>query len=296
MRNFTNVSDLSTEAIHNLIESAIQYKHGLIHKQYPHVSVANMFFENSTRTKHSFEMAEHKLGMHTINFDVATSSVTKGESLYDSVLTLQALGVRIAVIRHFEDDYYKALESMDVAIINAGSGCGEHPSQSMLDMMTIYDEFKGFNDLKVAIIGDLSHSRVATSNMIILNKLGAKVQFSGPAKYFDDRFSAYGTFVGIDQAIADNDVVMMLRVQLERHTCGEELDAADYHQRYGLTLARYQTMKDRAVLMHPAPVNRDVELATELVECAKSRIVAQMKNGVYMRMAILDRIVEGRQL
>lgn len=294
MRNFLSVEQFSNEEMVELIQRAIEFKRGQAHFQ-SNASVVNMFFENSTRTKHSFEMAEHRLGMHQINFDLGSSSVAKGESLYDSVLTMQAIGVDVAVIRHPDRNYMDQLMNLKIQIINGGSGNGQHPSQSLLDMMTIYEEFGYFAGLKVAIIGDIVHSRVAMSNMTLLNQLGADVLFAGPDHYFERSFEQFGSFMSVDDAVRQADVVMMLRVQLERHEEGEETFAkSEYHTVYGLTRDRYHTMQDHSIIMHPAPVNRDVELADELVECQKSRIVAQMGNGVYARMAILEWVLKGR--
>lgn len=296
MRNFLSVEQFQNNEFLDLVKRSIEFKDGRA-KYKSDATAVNMFFENSTRTKHSFEMAEHRLQMHQINFDVGSSSVKKGESLYDSVLTMEAIGVDVAVIRHPDRHYMDQLMNLKIQIINAGSGSGQHPSQSLLDMMTIYEEFKTFEGLKVAIIGDLVHSRVAMSNMTLLNQLGAEVIFAGPDDYFESTFEQYGTRMSIDEAVREADVVMMLRVQLERHgTDEEQFKKADYHARYGLTRERYKTMKDTAIIMHPAPVNRDVELADELVECEKSRIVQQMSNGVYARMAILEWVLEGKRL
>lgn len=293
MRSFISVEQFNNEEVLDLVTKALEYKEQK--RSYrSDVSVVNMFFENSTRTKHSFEMAEHKMGMHIINFDVTTSSVKKGESLYDSVLTMQSLGVEIAVIRHPDNNYTDQLVNLNIAVVNGGSGSGQHPSQSLLDVMTIYEEFRTFRGLKIAIVGDISHSRVAMSNMTLLNQLGADVIFCGPKEYFKQEYEQYGTYMGIDEAIQISDVVMMLRVQLERHSEEETFKTNAYHERYGLTIARSELMKPDAIIMHPAPVNRDVELASQLVEAKQSRIVAQMSNGVYMRMAILEWILEGR--
>lgn len=294
MRNFLSVEQFENEEFLDLVKRAIEFKNGEAHYE-NHSTVVNMFFENSTRTKHSFEMAEHHLKMQQINFDVGSSSVKKGESLYDSVLTMEAIGVDVAVIRHPDRNYMDQLVNLKIQIINAGSGNGQHPSQSLLDIMTIYEEFGSFVGLKVAIIGDIVHSRVAMSNMTLLNQLGAEVIFAGPEEYFEKSFEQYGTWMPIDEAVKEADVVMMLRVQLERHDTGEkQFEKEAYHQNYGLTRPRYLTMKDSAIIMHPAPVNRDVELASELVECEKSRIVQQMTNGVYARMAILEWVLEGK--
>ena len=295
MRNFLSVEQFSNEEIMHLLHRARAFKSGADSFK-SDATVVNMFFENSTRTKHSFEMAEHKIGMMPFNFDVGSSSVSKGESLYDSVLTMQAVGVDVAIIRHPDSNYMDQLINLKIQIVNAGSGNGQHPSQSLLDMMTIYEEFSRFEGLKVAIIGDIVHSRVAMSNMTLLNQLGAHVIFSGPADYFNPTFERYGTYLPMDEAVREADVVMMLRVQLERHETEElaRFSKAAYHEKYGLNRARYETMQEHAIIMHPAPVNRDVELDSELVECEKSRIVQQMSNGVYARIAILEWVLEGR--
>ncbi|UJF15738.1 aspartate carbamoyltransferase catalytic subunit [Jeotgalibaca sp. MA1X17-3] len=295
MRNFFSVEQFTNEEVMHLLDRAIAFKTGKdIFKS--NATIVNMFFENSTRTKHSFEMAEHKIGMQQFNFDVGSSSVAKGESLYDSVLTMQALGVDVAVIRHQDRNYMDQLVNLKIKIVNGGSGSGQHPSQSLLDIMTIYEEFGYFEGLKIAIIGDIIHSRVAMSNMTLLNQLGAHVIFAGPMDYFDTNFEQYGTWMTVDDAVKEADVVMMLRVQLERHDTEEQEQFSKnaYHERSGLTRKRYRTMKDHAIIMHPAPVNRDVELASQLVECKKSRIVEQMSNGVYARIAILEWVLEGR--
>jgi len=294
MRHFLSVDQFSNEEFMMLVKRALDFKYGRDTFRSDR-SAVNMFFENSTRTKHSFEMAEHKIGMQQVNFEVSSSSVKKGETLYDSVLTMQAIGVDVAVIRHPDPKYMDQLMNLNIQIVNAGSGSGQHPSQSLLDIMTIYEEFKYFKGLKVAIIGDISHSRVAMSNMMMLNKLGAEVYFAGPQAYFDRTFERFGTLMSVDDAVREADVVMMLRVQLERHGESEQdFTKEAYHQEYGLTRERFLTMKDSAIIMHPAPVNRDVELADELVECEKSRIVKQMSNGVYARIAILEWVLKGR--
>ncbi|HKM23456.1 MAG TPA: aspartate carbamoyltransferase catalytic subunit [Erysipelothrix sp.] len=293
MRNFETVEQFSNEEVMDFVNRALLYKEGK-HTYKSSKSIVNMFFENSTRTKHSFEMAQKHLGMHVMNFDVGSSSVSKGETLYDSVLTMQALGIEVAVIRHQDNNYIDQLVNLDIQIVNAGSGNGQHPSQSLLDIMTIYEEFRTFRDLKVAIIGDIVHSRVAMSNMLLLNQLGADVIFAGPNDYYNSTYEKYGTFMDIDEAIKEANVVMMLRVQLERHDESDQhFTKEEYHQTYGLTIARAAALKKSSIIMHPAPVNRDVELADELVECAQSRIVQQMSNGVYMRMAILEWTLEG---
>lgn len=298
LKHLLTVEALSDQEVLGLIRRAQQFKNGDNWKlKQRKFFVANLFFENSTRTHKSFEVAEKKLGLEVIEFDTTTSSVSKGESLYDTVLTMSAIGVDACVIRHEEENYYNQLiqsNTITSSIINGGDGSGQHPTQCLLDLLTIYEEFGGFEHLKVAIVGDINHSRVAKSNMQMLKRLGAEVYFSGPAEWFDKKFEAYGTFLPLDELVETVDVMMMLRVQHERHDGTESFSKEGYHQDYGLTVERAKKMKNDAIIMHPAPVNRDVELADSLVESLQSRIVEQMSNGVYMRMAILEAILEGK--
>lgn len=298
LKHLLTIEALSDQEVMGLIKRAQQFKQGAQwQKPQRQFFVANLFFENSTRTHKSFEVAERKLGVEVIEFDTSTSSVTKGESLYDTVLTMSAIGVDACVIRHQDENYYHQLiqsNTIRSSIINGGDGSGQHPSQCLLDLMTIYEEFGTFTNLKVAIVGDITHSRVAKSNMQMLKRLGADVYFSGPAEWFDPKYEAYGKYAPLDDLIGEVDVMMMLRVQHERHDGSESFSKESYHQEYGLTIARGAKLKASAIIMHPAPVNRDVELADELVESLQSRIVPQMSNGVYMRMAILEAILEGK--
>ncbi len=249
--------------------------------------VANLFYEPSTRTKFSFEVAEKRLGLHVLNFEAEGSSVQKGESLYDTVRTLEAIGADAVVIRHDEDRYFEQLKDVGIPVLNAGDGCGNHPTQSLLDLLTIRQEFIVLQGLTVAIIGDLRHSRVARSNASLLKKMGAKVLFSGPEQWFDEEMPN-GTYKPIDQAIEEADVVMMLRIQHERHHNMMDITKEEYHEQFGLTVEREKRMKEQSIILHPAPVNRGVEIADELVESDRSRIFKQMTNGVAIRMAVLE--------
>lgn len=286
--NLLKIEDLSVSEIMDLIHDAISFsfskKDWQLSRKY---LVANLFFEPSTRTNYSFVSAQSQLGMDYVNVNINESSVRKGESLYDTCKTFESIDFDALVIRHSKNEYFKELENINIPIINAGDGSGNHPSQCLLDLLTIYQEFNTFENLNVAIIGDIKHSRVAHSNYQALKKLKANVCFSGPKEWMDD----LNDYQEIDDAIKWADVVMLLRVQNERISDDEKLGISqeDYHQSYGLTLKRYELMKDNAIIMHPAPVNRDVEIADELVECKKSRIFKQMHNGVLMRKAILKR-------
>lgn len=298
LNHFVSVEDLTNKEVLTLLKRASQFKKGM---SFPPLKeplyAVNLFFENSTRTHKSFEMAEKKLGIEIIDFEPSTSSIKKGESLYDTVLTMSALGTDIAVIRDSKEAFYTELitsPSIKCAVINGGDGTGQHPSQCLLDLMTIYEEYGHFDGLKIAIVGDLKHSRVAKSNMIMLKRLGAEVFFSGPAQWVDGSFSTYGTYAAIDDLIPEVDVVMLLRVQHERHETHETVSIETYLDNYGLNETREKKMKPAAIIMHPAPVNRDVELQSSLVECDRSRIVTQMSNGVFTRMAILEAIIAGR--
>lgn len=288
MRHFTHVNQMSSEAFLKLAHRGLEIKNNPKSVTMEKLRVVNMFFENSTRTKMSFEMAEYNTGCQVLNFDVSTSSVSKGESLYDSVLTMKAIGNDVAVIRHSDDNYYDDLLDMGISIVNAGSGSGEHPSQSLLDLMTIVEEFGCVKGLNIMIVGDLKHSRVAHSNAQLLSSLGANLYFCGPDSYYDPRFEAYGVYREFDKIIERMDVVMLLRIQFERHESKEFESKEAYLAEYGLNQMRYDRLKEEAIIMHPAPVNRGVEIADALVEADKSRIVRQMENGVYARIAILE--------
>lgn len=298
LKHLLSVEVLSDLEVMGLIRRGQEFKRGA--KWSPEKDqyfATNLFFENSTRTHKSFEVAERKLGIETIEFEESKSSVTKGETLYDTVLTMSAIGVDVAVIRHGDEHYYDELiesRTIQCGIINGGDGSGQHPTQCLLDLMTIYEEFGTFEKLKVAIVGDITHSRVAKSNMQMLKRLGAKVYFSGPREWYTEEFEVYGHYLPLDELVEEIDVMMMLRVQHERHDGEESFSKEEYHQTYGLTVERAARMKKHAIIMHPAPVNRDVELADSLVESMQSRIITQMSNGVYIRMAILEAVLTGR--
>ncbi|EKZ0208971.1 aspartate carbamoyltransferase catalytic subunit [Enterococcus faecalis] len=298
LKHLLTAEALTDREVMRLIRRAGEFKQGAKwHPEERQYFATNLFFENSTRTHKSFEVAEKKLGLEVIEFEASRSSVQKGETLYDTVLTMSAIGVDVAVIRHGKENYYDELiqsKTIQCSIINGGDGSGQHPTQCLLDLMTIYEEFGGFEGLKVAIVGDITHSRVAKSNMQLLNRLGAEIYFSGPEEWYDHQFDVYGQYVPLDEIVEKVDVMMLLRVQHERHDGKESFSKEGYHLEYGLTNERATRLQKHAIIMHPAPVNRDVELADELVESLQSRIVAQMSNGVFMRMAILEAILHGK--
>lgn len=288
MNHFISVEDLTKEEIIELLILANDYRNEE-YKVHEQVFAANLFFEPSTRTKVSFEVAERKLGLETLDFHQSVSSTVKGESLYDTVKTFESIGANIAIVRHEDDNWINELKGkVNIPIINAGSGKKDHPTQSLLDADTIYQEFGRFEGLNIVIAGDIKHSRVARSNAQMLSKLGANVFFTGAPEFMDDELNF--PFITIDEAVVFCDVLMLLRIQHERHE--SHLGQIDYYENFGLTLDRERKMKDNAIILHPAPVNRGVEIHTDLVECERSRIFKQMGNGVYVRAAVLIKQLE----
>ena len=286
MKHFISVQDLSRLEILELLDMARRYREEE-YKFSQQLFAANLFFEPSTRTKTSFLVAEKKLGLETLDFHQEMSSMKKGETLYDTVKTFEAIGANIIVIRHEDDNWAEHLQDkVNVPIINAGAGKKDHPTQSLLDADTIYQEFGKFEGLNIVIAGDIKHSRVARSNAFMLRKLGANVFFSGAPEYMDETLDF--PFIPIDEAVEMCDALMLLRIQHERH---DRFSPAtfNYYENFGLTLEREKRMQEHAIILHPAPVNRGVEIHPQLVECDRSRIFKQMENGVFVRMAVLTK-------
>ncbi|WP_017727233.1 aspartate carbamoyltransferase catalytic subunit [Halalkalibacterium ligniniphilum] len=291
-RDLLTMPSLSIEDIKEILKQAERFIEG--EQWFPHrdTFVANLFFEPSTRTRFSFEVAEKKLGLQVLNFDGEKSSVQKGETLYDTAKTLESIGANALVIRHSLDNYFNELKGkLSIPVINAGDGCGHHPTQSLLDLLTMKQEFGQFAGLQVAIVGDLRHSRVARSNAEALRRLGAQVMISGPLDWMNGYEELY-PYVPMDEAVRKADVMMLLRIQHERHDGSKKTSVEAYHKEHGLTIERERSMRRGSIIMHPAPVNRGVEIASELVECERSRIFKQMANGVAVRMAVLKRSLE----
>ena len=289
MNHLLTMSELSKQEISEILKNAEDFANGKERKTTEQTFVANLFFENSTRTRFSFEVAEKRLGLDVLNFSADSSSVQKGETLYDTIRTLESIGTKAVVIRHEQDRYFDELkDKVNIPILNAGDGCGNHPTQCLLDLLTIKQEFGNFEGLKIAIVGDIRHSRVARSNAEALTKLGATIYFASPEEWKDET-NTFGTYKNLDELVPEVDVIMLLRVQHERHDHYEAGIMKEYHEQHGLTVEREKRMKQGSIIMHPAPVNRDVEIASELVECERSRIFKQMENGVYVRMAVLKR-------
>ena len=289
IKGLLTLKDLSTEKIMDLINLALEFKKGN-RASYCGKKFVTLFFENSTRTHYSFIMAMKNLGIDVIDCNTSVSSIQKGESLYDTVKTFEAIGADGIVIRHSKDEYFKELEGINIPIFNGGDGKSNHPTQSLLDLMTIYEEYGSFKGLKCCIIGDISHSRVAHTNIEVMERLGMEVFISGPEEYNDGS----ARYLDFDEAIKTCDVIMLLRVQFERHSKLMSLSKEEYHERYGLTNERVKNMKEKAIITHPAPFNRGIEIADDIVECEKSRIYKQMSNGVFIRMAAISMVLDGK--
>lgn len=284
MMNCFTLDDFSVEEIMKMLELANSFAKGKKVDYHGSKTITYMFYEPSTRTHYSYEKAALNLGCKTQNLDVGNSSVQKGESLYDTAKFFESIGSDCLVIRHPANQYYNELKGkLSIPVLSGGDGTGDHPSQSLLDLLTIYQEYGHFEGLKVVIVGDIKHSRVAHSNFKVMKRLGMEVYTSGPLEYKEDELN----YVDFEKIIPEVDVVMLLRVQHERHATEMSISKEDYLSQYGLNMGRVNQMKDHAIIMHPAPFNRNVEIADDVVECAKARIFKQMENGVYVRMALI---------
>ena len=265
-------------------------------------SIVNLFFEDSTRTRISFEAAAKRLSADVINFSAKGSSVSKGESLKDTAQTLQAMGADAVVIRHGSSGAAKRLADsqwISASVINAGDGTHEHPTQALLDAFTIKSHLKpdaaDLSGLRIVIVGDILHSRVARSNVLLLNKLGAKVTLVAPPTLLPVGVSEWPVEVSydLDEVIESCDVIMMLRIQLERMQDSYFPTEREYARRYGLNSTRLSSLKSTAIVMHPGPMNRGLEISAESADDVKSVVIDQVKNGVSVRMAVLYELLGG---
>jgi aspartate carbamoyltransferase catalytic subunit len=260
-------------------------------------TVVNLFYEDSTRTRTSFEVAAKRLSADVINFSAKGSSVSKGESLKDTALTLQAMGADAVVIRHSASGApHRLARWVDGSVVNAGDGTHEHPTQALLDAYTMRARLGTLEGLRVAIVGDVLHSRVARSNVLLLAALGAKVTLVSPPTLLPVGVGAWPCAVSyeLDAVLGDVDVVMMLRVQRERMNDSYFPSAREYTRRYGLDVARAARLPEHAIVMHPGPMNRGMEIAPEVADSARATIVEQVANGVSVRMAVLYLLLGGK--
>ncbi|MBI3649872.1 MAG: aspartate carbamoyltransferase catalytic subunit [Acidobacteria bacterium] len=309
-KDLLGIRELSVEEINTILDTAHSFKEVSARsiKKVPTLrgkTVINFFFEASTRTRTSFEIAGKRLSADTINISASTSSVTKGETLIDTARNLEAMAPDVIVIRHSSPGVpHQLARLIDSSVVNAGDGAHEHPSQALLDAYTIRERKGRIAGLQIAIIGDITHSRVARSNVHLLTKLGAHVRVAGPRTLLPPRFAeivedgegSLTVCAKVEDAILDADVVMMLRIQHERMSAAYFPSLKEYSIRYGLTLERFALASQEAIVMHPGPVNRGVEISSDVVDNARSLILDQVTNGVAVRMAILFLLMQSRGL
>jgi aspartate carbamoyltransferase catalytic subunit len=295
-KHLLGIKDLQTEDIQLILSTATQFKEVLQRpvKKVPtlrDVTIVNLFYENSTRTRISFELAERRLSADVVNFTVSSSSAAKGETLLDTVHNILSMKVDMVVMRHSASGAPHYLSKhIDAPIINAGDGINEHPTQALLDAFSMQEQLGKIEGLKVAIIGDIMHSRVALSNIYLLKKMGAEVMVSGPPTLIPTYLQeALGIQVeyNIDKALAWCDVANVLRIQLERQNQPLFSSLREYNLAYGITKARLQKLNKEIVIMHPGPINRGVEMDSDVADGQQSIILDQVENGVAVRMACL---------
>jgi len=302
-KHLLGLEDLAAEDMTRILDNAVGMKSIFTRsvRKVPTLrgkTVCLLFFENSTRTRTSFEIAAKRLSADVVNFSVATSSVAKGESILDTARTIQAMGVDYVVMRHACPGTPHLLsERLRMSVINAGDGAHEHPTQGLLDLFTIREKKGRLDGLKVAILGDILHSRVARSNIYALTKLGAKVSLVGPSTLVPRHFQELGVEVhhDLERGIADADVINILRIQLERQRSNLFPSIREYRLLYALNTARLKYAKPDVLVMHPGPVNRGVEISQELADGPHSVIDEQVTNGIAVRMAVLYLLAGGQE-
>ena len=294
-KDLLGIKELSVEEINLILDTSAGFKDvlGRDIKKVPTLrgkTTVNLFFEPSTRTRTSFELAAKRLSTDVINFSVPTSSVVKGESLIDTALTVQALGTDFIIIRHSSSGVPHLLaKKLRVSVINAGDGTNEHPTQALLDAFTIREKKGKIEGLEIAIVGDIAHSRVAKSNIYSLKKLGARLRLIGPPTLIPKEMEVMGIdiFHNMEDGLKDVDVLMMLRIQMERQGKGFFPSTEEYSRNWGLTLERLSLAKDDVIVMHPGPMNRGIEITSEIADGPRSVILEQVTNGLAVRMAVM---------
>jgi aspartate carbamoyltransferase catalytic subunit len=294
-KDLLGIKELSYEEIILILDTAAGFRDviGRDIKKVPALrgkTAVNLFYEPSTRTRTSFELAAKRLSMDVINFSVTTSSVVKGEGLIDTAMTVQALGADFIIIRHTSSGAPHLLaKHLRASVINAGDGTNEHPTQALLDAFTIKEKKGRIKGLHIAIVGDIAHSRVAKSNIYCLKKLGAKVRLIGPPTLIQKEVKEMGVevFHNMEEGLECVDVLMMLRIQMERQGKGFFPSTDEYSRHWGLTPARLSLAEDNAIVMHPGPMNRGIEIVSEIADGPRSVILEQVTNGIAVRMAVM---------
>lgn len=295
MKHFLEISQISQDLALRLINRALFFKRTGEYPSYTGNTLANLFYENSTRTRISFELAAYKLGINTVNLDLNSSSEKKGEVVEDTIHTLAAMGVNLFVVRHTKNGFSQAIAgSVDEGshIINAGDGTHSHPSQALLDFMTIVENKPNLKNLKIAIVGDILHSRVANSLQSLAVLLGIKELFLvAPEEWHPTSIQFGHLTTSLQEGLHNADIVVGLRVQKERLTANAQLNLASYKQNFGLTAQALTYAKSDAMIMHPGPINRGVEIDSDVADGENSYILKQVENGVFMRMAIIELLI-----
>lgn len=304
VNHLLGIKHLTAEDIQLILDTAKEFKEVLNRpiKKVPtlrDITIANLFFENSTRTRLSFELAEKRLSADVVNFSAASSSVKKGETLVDTVNNILSMKVDMVVMRHPNPGAGEFLsQHVDASIVNAGDGAHEHPTQALLDAFSIRERLGSLEGAKVAIVGDIVHSRVALSNVLLLKKMGAEVMVCGPTTLVPKYMHTLGVRVehNLQTAIEWCDVANMLRVQHERQDIKYFPSIAEYRAQYGLTMEHLDALEKPIFVMHPGPINRGVEITSEVADSEHAIILDQVENGVAVRMAVLYLLAEKRKL
>jgi aspartate carbamoyltransferase catalytic subunit len=296
-RHFISIRDLSKQTLCQILDLAEKFQNDLQTAKNEAMLqgkwVANVFFESSTRTRCSFEMAAKNLNGQVLNLDVSTSSAQKGEEILDTFKNLEAMGCHVAVIRHAQDGIIQDIANhlTKMHLINAGDGKNEHPSQAMLDMLTIRQHKSYFDSLRVAIVGDIAHSRVARSDIFALKQLGVTdIRLIAPTSLLPLDVQALNVqvFQNLDEGLRDADVIIVLRTQTERILSKEAIDFESLNKNYSITESRLAHAKPNVIVLHPGPLNREIEIASEVANGSHSVILQQVSNGVAVRMAIFE--------
>jgi len=304
-RHLLGIEQLSASDIENILGTASTFKEilGRPIRKVPTLrgmTVVNLFFESSTRTRISFELAEKRLSADMVNFSVSGSSVSKGETLLDTARNIEAMKIDMVVMRHSSPGAPHFLSRyLSSQIINAGDGAHEHPTQALLDLMTLRERYPSFKDLRVTLVGDIMHSRVAMSNILALKKMGARVAVCGPSTMIPRDVQTLGVDVthSVEEAIQHSDVLNVLRIQLERQQAGLFPSVREYHNVFGITRDKLSKAPKPLTIMHPGPMNRGVEIDSDVADGEHSVILEQVTNGVAVRMAVLYLLAgEGSEL
>ncbi len=296
MKHLINIESLTTDDIIQIYNRACEFEKGIRKSNHINAHVATMFFENSTRTKMSFEMAANKIHANMYDFCANTSSLNKGEDIFDTINNLTAIGMNAVILRHSDDLLVNNLANrrfyQEISFINAGSGATAHPTQALLDFYTIKKHFLDLNQKTITFVGDVAHSRVAKSNIVLLKKFGMNLRVLAPENFQGAHIEGVKYYTSLPEAFEGSDIIMALRIQRER--IQEYIDFDYYINNFQITK---ENLPYAAFLMHPGPVNRDIEIRSDVLELQNARtILNQAKNGVYVRMAILDLVLASQGL